>query len=170
MLKKSNENDDNFTNFTIQLDVKNINGKEEIDFKFKIWELIDNKVEKSSNEFYITLNIEDKNQTLEKINTFSYYQKVITNFITYIKNTSKINNPKVLVETSQFINVPEENLYKTKNKNKIWIMIFTFLIIIFYLEYKILLIEYNDHLFIYHKYAIKSYQINFFYCTFLYCH
>ena len=25
MLKKSNENDDNFTNFTIQLDVKNIN-------------------------------------------------------------------------------------------------------------------------------------------------
>ena len=47
MLKKSNENDDNFTNFTIQLDVKNINGKEEIDFKFKIWELIDNKVEKS---------------------------------------------------------------------------------------------------------------------------
>ena len=95
---------------------------------------------------------------------------MITNFITYIKNTSKINNPKVLVETSQFINVPEENLYKTKNKNKIWIMIFTFLIIIFYLEYKILLIEYNDHLFIYHKYAIKSYQINFFYCTFLYCH
>ena len=124
--------------------------------------MIENKVEKSSNEFYITLNIEDKNKTLEKINTFSYYQKVITNFITYIKNTSKINNPKVLVETSQFINVPEENLYKTKNKNKIWIIIFTFLIIIFYLEYKILLIKYKDHLFIYHKYAIKSYQIDFF--------
>ena len=155
LLKKSY---DNFTDLTIQLDIREKNKTEEINFLFKIWELEKRKIKKSSNEFYITLNYKDKNESLEKIKNFTKYQQIVSNFITYIKRNSQINNPKVIVESSQFINVPNEKLYETNNKNKKWIIFFSFYIILLILgNYEDIFKERKNNL-INLLYGIKSYQ------------
>ena len=160
LLKKSYYSEKNSTSLTIQLDIKKNNDIEEINFLFKIWELTKKKIKKSKNEFYITLNCENKYKSLERIKIFANYQKIITNFITYIKSNSKNNNLKVIVESSQFINVPDEKLYETKNKNKTWIILFSLWIsIMIVANYNGLYNERKTNsIDLLYKFGIKSYQ------------
>ena len=168
VLKKSYSSE-NLTNLTIQLDIKNITiqseikneTREEINFHYKMWELIKSTINKTSNEFYISLNYDDKIKSLEKIKIFANYQKIITNFITYLKHkTSPNNNLKVIVESSQFINAPNEKLYQTSDKNKRWIFIFSLWIIVITSMIYSQLFEERKNNFIDYLYrnGIKAYQ------------
>ncbi len=175
LLKKSYH----LSNLTIQLDIKKKDSIEEINFLFKIWELKKRKIKKSSNDFYITINYDDKIESLEKIKKFIKYQKIITNFITFINNNTNINYPKlnVAVESSQFINVPNEKLYKTKDKNKLWIILFSFWMILMIVWDYLSMFNERDRNFIglLYRYGIKAYQniislfIYYSYCLYFFC-
>ena len=175
LLKKSYH----LSNLTIQLDIKKKDSIEEINFLFKIWELKKRKIKKSSNDFYITINYDDKIKSLEKIKKFIKYQKIITNFITFMNNNSNINYPKlnVAVESSQFINVPNEKLYKTKDKNQSWIILFSFWMILMIVWDYLSMFNERDSNFIglLYRYGIKAYQniislfIYYSYCLYFFC-
>ena len=97
--KYMNWKKENNINFTIDF---NIYDNKEIEVNYYIKNISKYTIEKSSEQFNLIHSKKDKNNSLNHISIFSYFQEIITNLFTQISNKSNI--PVIKIESSQLNN------------------------------------------------------------------